>query len=341
MKTFIEKFKNVIRFIVSIFVSREFAFIYCLSGTIAQVAHTWFLTYNISSFDGWFRTFQAVLISFFISSSLLFFVSIADESEDTKESKRIRIAVNVFMIIEILINIYYYTRHLIIDSKTIQIFDYIFGVLVACLIPVTIKLYASTIKAKEWMKTMSDTVIPKETILDEIKTENSNLLKFTQEELDINKRLIKEEISILGDMFKKYNKEIKSENELFEETLSLRFDEISNEFIKIREEIVEENKKSIYKKHEEEIDLDSVNKLLDIKFKEIVNSIESKFNEMLKDDKIDYDDIKDKIISELKIDFINKIDKDVSNIFQKHQELFLQQFENKCKTFMNDLIPKH
>ena len=82
------------------------------------------------------------MLSFFISSSLLYFVVIADNGE-SKESKRIRLSVNLFMIIEILINFYYYARHLIIDAEKVQIFDFIFATLVSCLIPVTIKLYAS------------------------------------------------------------------------------------------------------------------------------------------------------------------------------------------------------
>lgn len=151
MKKIIDGFRKIIRFIVTIFASREFAFIYCLIGCASQIAHTYFLTDAISSFHGGFKTFQAVLMSTFISSSLLYFVAIADNS-DTKESKRIHLAVNVFMIIEILINTYYYCRHLIIDAAEIKVFDFIFAILVSCLIPVTIKLYASQIRAKEWFE---------------------------------------------------------------------------------------------------------------------------------------------------------------------------------------------
>lgn len=151
MKKIIDGFRKIIRFIVTIFASREFAFIYCLIGCASQIAHTYFLTEAISSFHGGFKTFQAVLMSTFISSSLLYFVAIADNA-DTKESKRIHLAVNVFMIIEILINSYYYCRHLIIDAAEIKIFDFVFAILVSCLIPVTIKLYASQIRAKEWFE---------------------------------------------------------------------------------------------------------------------------------------------------------------------------------------------
>lgn len=153
MKNFIFKFKKLIRFIVSVFASREFAFIYCLIGTTTQVTHTYFLTYAISSFSGDFQHIQATLISFFISSSLLYFVAIADNS-GTKESKKIHLAINIFMVIEILINFYYYTRHLILDAENVQIFDFVFAVLISCLLPVTIKLYANTIQAKSWITEM-------------------------------------------------------------------------------------------------------------------------------------------------------------------------------------------
>lgn len=149
--SFITKFKTGIRFVVSIFASREMGFIYCLIGTLSQIAHTYFLVSNISSLDGWWRIAQALGISVFVSSSLLFFTAIAT-NEESKDSKRIHLAVNLFMIIEICINFYYYSRHLIIDAENIQIYDFVFGVLVSCLIPVTIKLYAGLIRAKDWLE---------------------------------------------------------------------------------------------------------------------------------------------------------------------------------------------
>lgn len=148
--SFIFRFKTLIRFFVSIFASREFGFVYCMLGTASQIAHTYFLTENISSLTGGWRIAQAMGISIFISSSLLFFTAIADNSE-SKESKRIHLAVNLFMIIEIAINMYYYSRHLLIDSETVQIFDFLFAIVVSCLIPVTIKLYAGLIRAKDWL----------------------------------------------------------------------------------------------------------------------------------------------------------------------------------------------
>lgn len=154
MKNYIVSFKNAVKYAVSIIASREFAFIYCTIGTIAQISHTYFLIDNISSLEGFYRTLQALMLSVFISSSLLYFTAISDNAE-TKESRKIHLAVTLFMVIEILINIYYYSRHLLIDRlgdlNTQTIFDFIFAVIISCLIPVTIKLYSSHIRAKEWL----------------------------------------------------------------------------------------------------------------------------------------------------------------------------------------------
>lgn len=151
----IERFKKTIKFIVSIIISREFAFIYCVLGTTAQVGHTYFLVDSISSLSGSWRMIQAIILSVFISSSLLYFVAIADKDEKD-EYRKVEQSIIVFTIIEIIINIYYYTRHLLLDvwkdNLEPNYFDYIFACIIGILIPVTIKMYSSHIKAKEWLK---------------------------------------------------------------------------------------------------------------------------------------------------------------------------------------------
>lgn len=151
----IERFKKTIKFIVSIIISREFAFIYCVLGTTAQVGHTYFLVDSISSLSGNWRMIQAIILSVFISSSLLYFVAIADKDEKD-EFRKVEQSIIVFTIIEIIINIYYYTRHLLLDvwkdNLEPNYFDYIFACIIGILIPVTIKMYSSHIKAKEWLK---------------------------------------------------------------------------------------------------------------------------------------------------------------------------------------------
>jgi hypothetical protein len=158
MKKGILGFKAFIRFVVSIVTSREFAFLYCLAGTVAQISHTYFLVESISSLAGTWRAVQATLLSIFISSSLLYFVSIADD-EDTEASRKVHRTVTMFTVIEVLINVYYYTRHILIDPLVLNkdpnlvgYFDLAFAIMMSVMIPITIKLYASSIRAKEWIE---------------------------------------------------------------------------------------------------------------------------------------------------------------------------------------------
>lgn len=171
----IEKFKNIIRLIVSIFASREFAFVYCIIGTLSQTAHTYYLIESISSLTGWSKIFQAAGLSIFISSSLLFFTAIADNDEDSPDYRRIHLGVNLFMIIEIIINAYYYAAHLLLKTNEPNYIDFIFAILVSCLIPVTIKLYAGIIKAKDWLLVLEQKQNEnKNQLLDDQSNQNSN-----------------------------------------------------------------------------------------------------------------------------------------------------------------------
>jgi hypothetical protein len=157
MKKAILGIKAAIRFVVAILTSREWAFMYCITGTVAQVSHTYFLVNSISSLEGGWRTVQATLLSIFISSSLLFFVAISDD-EDSDAARRIHRAVTMFTFVEIVINVYYYARHIMIDPMAlgkqpnlVGYFDFGFAMLISVMIPITIKLYASHIRAKDWI----------------------------------------------------------------------------------------------------------------------------------------------------------------------------------------------
>lgn len=251
MKSFIERFKSFIRFIVTIFASREFGFMYCLLGTFAQVTHTYFLTESISSFSGGFRTFQAILLSAFISSSLLYFVAIADNTEG-KESRRIHLAINIFAFIEIVINFYYYSRHLIIDSAQMQIFDFIFAILVSCLIPITIKLYGGLIKAREWMSEIST----------KKETEYKNNVETKEVEIQHKEPeyLIKEELIDLSDTPKvEEYKNSKDTNVVKEEYIQQQIELAINKRINEFKELAEN----------QEIPEESINSIIDKKFESI------------------------------------------------------------------------
>jgi len=118
---------------------------------------------------------------------------------------------------------------LIIDSEKVQIFDFIFAVLVSCLIPVTIKLYASLIRAKEWMQEIDGNTINN----------------------------VNQNYSIQGPQGPKGDRG--------------------------------------------EIDKEELNDLIKSE------------------------------ISELKSSILSDMDSDISEVFQKNQQLFLTQFENRCK----------
>lgn len=251
MKTFITNFKRSIKLLVVLLTSREFAFIYALLGTLTQIAHTWFLTSSISSFHGTFKAIQATGLSAFISSSLLYYVCIIDNSV-TKENRNNKIAVNILTFIEILINLYYYSRHLIIDAPQIQIFDFIFAILISSFIPVMIKLYGSHIRAKEW------------------------------------------------------------------------FEDLMKEDAKADPLAIKPDANLITVDNEEKIK-DIINKFFDEWLLKVSADIDQNSTP------IDIDKIVSEKVSEVKNEIMQHIDKDVSGIFQKNQDLFLGQFENKIK----------
>lgn len=187
----IEKFKNLIRLIVSIFASREFAFVYCIIGTLSQTAHTYYLIESISSLDGWSKIFQAAGLSIFISSSLLFFTAIADNDKDSPDYRRIHLGVNLFMIIEIIINAYYYAAHLLLKTNEPNYIDFIFAILVSCLIPVTIKLYAGIIKAKDWLHALEQNALQRANKVSEVNKQEQ--ITEEKENQDINEQENQEE----------------------------------------------------------------------------------------------------------------------------------------------------
>ena len=222
---------------------------YCLLGTFAQVTHTYFLTESISSFSGGFRTFQAILLSAFISSSLLYFVAIADNTEG-KESRRIHLAINIFAFIEIVINFYYYSRHLIIDSAQMQIFDFIFAILVSCLIPITIKLYGGLIKAREWMSEISN---KKETeYKNNIETKE---VEIQHKEPEQQTEKFVEELIDLSDTPKIENNDSILKEQYIQQQIELAINKRINEFKELAEN--------------QEIPEESINTIIDKKFESI------------------------------------------------------------------------
>lgn len=255
MKKYITGFKNSVKYAVSIIASREFAFIYCLVGTIAQVSHTYFLINNISSLDGGWKMAQALMISIFISSSLLYFTAISDNAE-TKESRKIHMAVTLFTIIEILINMYYYSRHLLIDNLpelngggiTINyIFDFVFAIIISCLIPITIKLYSSHIRAKEWLEDVFGDEKQSE-ILDEIAI-NEKIVEYMDPKINELTGILEDFKQESLDRWNDFSSSIPKS------TSNIDVDEIKQELSKTTDELLTKVKSEISETYKSEADL--------------------------------------------------------------------------------------
>ncbi len=171
-----EKLKSGIRNLSVLFASREFGVVYCVTGTVAEIFHTYYLSINISSLTGYWKIIQAIMLSVFISSSLLYFVLTADNRDESERGKadykRTMLAVNLFTVISIIINFYYYAREMLMNMEELRIFDFIFAVLISCLLPITIKLYANSIHVKDWIENP-----------DEVRTDEASLHNY-QEMID-------------------------------------------------------------------------------------------------------------------------------------------------------------
>ena len=290
-----DTFKKFIKSFVSIFASREFAFVYCLIGTFGQITHCYFLLYSVSSFDGWFRSLQAIILSIFISSSLLYFVSIADKDDEEQEYKRITRAINMFMVIEIAINLYYYAQHLLIQSTQLRLFDFIFAVVISCLLPITIKLYANSIKAKDWLKEfdeqdepIDDTISFKSLEIEDIKPKLDSI---------IEEKIKQASQECANDIFKKHKADLlleiqKIKNESVgngDNPSSYNFD--MNRLKSYIEEQISEKMKSIPETeiNNENLD-DRINEIKEYTSKIVDERIKENMNLFLKqfDNKVDY-----------------------------------------------------
>ena len=163
-------------------------------------------------------------------------------------------------------------------------------ILVSCLIPITIKLYSSHIRAKEWIIA--------------IEHEQSALVDKEETKIDIVQEIIS------NPNFSEYLEQSSIEEEDFKEP-------IENEII------------------EEEIE-----ELTEDKVLEMVKPMIESFQKELKESGFtNKDEINDMIESRLKT-FNIDIDKQISDSYQRNQELFLQQFQNRLKVLSTEYLNK-
>ena len=279
MKDFVLSFRKFVRFFTSIIASREFAMVYCVIGTLTQVTHTYYLAATVSSYTGLFQIFQALLLSVFISASLLYFVSIADSDAPEEERKRVNRAILLFTIMEMGINLYYYTRHLIIDAPEMRIFDFLFGAAISMLIPYTIKLYSNTIKAKEWF--------------------DAEFAENTKEQ----QNLTDERLDTILDEFK-----------------AKVLDKIT-ELMSIQQELSPDSDTTL-----DEFRIEIQNRLVAFEHELKTTAIPGSQD-------IDIKAIEDNILQTVRDTYA----KDIDAQYAKKQELFLVQFDNKCRQIMNNI----
>lgn len=287
MKDFVLSFRKFVRFFTSIIASREFAMVYCVIGTLTQVTHTYYLAATVSSYTGLFQIFQALLLSVFISASLLYFVSIADSDAPEEERKRVNRAILLFTIMEMCINLYYYTRHLIIDAPEMRIFDFLFGAAISMLIPYTIKLYSNTIKAKEWF----DSEFAETKVIDE----QQNL---TDERLDT----------------------------ILDEFKAKVLDEITG-MLSIQQELSPDSDTTL-----DEFRIEMQNRLVAFEH-ELKTNLQDMLTPIPGSQDIDIKAIEDNILQIVRDTYA----KDIDAQYAKKQELFLVQFDNKCRQIMNNI----
>lgn len=313
MKDFVLSFRKFVRFFTSIIASREFAMVYCVIGTLTQVTHTYYLAATVSSYTGLFQIFQALLLSVFISASLLYFVSIADSNAPEEERKRVNRAILLFTIMEMGINLYYYTRHLIIDAPEMRIFDFLFGAAISMLIPYTIKLYSNTIKAKEWFDAeFAETAEQPEKLHLASKSfvpieYGGDLSDHFSDNSLVDKRYVDSMVDTILDEFKaKVMSEITGMVSIQQETPTS--DPI------------------------DEFRIEMQNRLVAFEH-ELKTNLQDMLTQIPGSTDIDIKAIEENILQTVRDTYA----KDIDAQYAKKQELFLVQFDNKCRQIMNNI----
>lgn len=140
--------------------SRESGFIFALVGVFVQASHTWFISYELSSFTGFLRLAQAGLMAFFLSAALLYF-TLKSSDEDTDIAKRYRTIVWWFAIIECVINLYYWAQHLVVEPwPNAEWSKFIIAVPFSILLPFTLKAYSSEVRTDDFSEEDDELVDP-------------------------------------------------------------------------------------------------------------------------------------------------------------------------------------
>lgn len=130
--------------------SRESGFIFALVGVLVQASHTWFISFELSSFTGFLRLMQAGLMAFFLSAALLYF-TLKSSDDDSDTARRYRKIVWWFALIECFINLYYWGYHLLVEPwPNADWSRFIIAVPFSILLPFTLKAYSSEVRTDDY-----------------------------------------------------------------------------------------------------------------------------------------------------------------------------------------------
>lgn len=134
--------------------SRESAAVFVLLGIISQFSHIFFITFEISSLEGYFKIIQAVIMSIFFSCGLAYFIlGGVKEGDESKENLRRKKLILAFTWVEAFINLAYWGNHIVYEpyvaGNPINWFQMAMAIPFAILIPILLKAYGFSILVYE------------------------------------------------------------------------------------------------------------------------------------------------------------------------------------------------
>lgn len=149
--------KQFINEIIKALVSIRAGFLFAVAGTIAQTFHTYNVIYDISSIPEPWKTWQAIIVAFFLSGALLYYTlksgSTGEGTESYSLKRKYNNTANFFAVFESFINIYYWSNKIILvpfleehqQITPAMWYKMIPAMVFAIAIPVVLKHYAGDI----------------------------------------------------------------------------------------------------------------------------------------------------------------------------------------------------
>lgn len=130
------------------FKTANMGFVLVLTGAVAQSFHTYSISVYLSSFEGYMKVFQALLIAIFFGSGLVYFTIKASNADKVLDKSKFLTIANYFAWFEAFINLYYWTNKLVIlpGFDNADWFSLIPAVPFSIALPVILKAYAGEVK---------------------------------------------------------------------------------------------------------------------------------------------------------------------------------------------------